>query len=90
MAEYRNIVCVVCDVYHMSAKKIHPPSPASGMFRVDGGCVVVKNLYQPLCEQHICSCEPIGPGGMEMIEDYRVGTSKESTKELPTNCQEIP
>lgn len=54
------IDCIVCKAH---ATKKHPPAEAAVIARVHGGCVVVANVIQPLCEQHLITCTPLGKGG---------------------------
>jgi len=58
------IDCLVCKE---SATPEFPAAEAAMIARVKGGCHVVGNIIQPLCEQHWESCEPLEKGGAEVI-----------------------
>jgi len=57
MTDYRNILCITCD----------NGTPATMIAHVPEGCHVVKNQYQPLCEQHWITLESTGP--MTVVEE---------------------
>jgi hypothetical protein len=49
-------------------------SLATARYFVHGGCIVLPEFeVQDLCEQHWCSCEPLGPQGAYVLEEYANG-----------------
>lgn len=57
MKEMRELKCIVCNNGTIATMIAHIPK----------GCIVVKNQYQPLCEQHWVSAESTGP--MTVVEE---------------------
>lgn len=63
-APWLQIDCLVCSRY---ATDEYPAAAATVIAEVKGGCHVVLNEIQPLCEQHWITCEPLGKGGATVL-----------------------
>ena len=64
MSKIITIDCIVCKA---SATENHPPAEAAVIAKVHGGCIVVANVIQALCDQHWITCEPLGKGGATVL-----------------------
>lgn len=64
MAKIVPIDCLVCKAFETPE---HPATEASVIVRVNGGCNIVANVVQALCEQHWLRLDPQGSGGAKVL-----------------------